>query len=120
MAKNTVCLWYDKDAEAAAQFYAETFPDSAVTAVHRAPGDYPNGKKGNVLTVEFTSSTSAALVLTAAQCLDPMKHSHSKSPPKISQRPTGIGTRLSPMEAKRALVAGEGRRHRSCLMAAPR
>jgi predicted 3-demethylubiquinone-9 3-methyltransferase (glyoxalase superfamily) len=53
-AKNTICLWYDKDAEAAAHFYAKTFPDSAVTAVHRAPGDYPSGKKGDVLTVEFT------------------------------------------------------------------
>ena len=54
MAKNTICLWYDKDAEAAARFYAETFPDSAVGAVHRAPSDYPSGKKGDVLTVEFT------------------------------------------------------------------
>ena len=47
MAKNTICLWYDKDAEAAARFYAETFPDSAVSAIHRAPGDYPSGKKGD-------------------------------------------------------------------------
>ncbi len=54
MAKNTICLWYDKDAEAAARFYAETFPDSAVGAVHRVPSDYPSGKKGDVLTVEFT------------------------------------------------------------------
>jgi predicted 3-demethylubiquinone-9 3-methyltransferase (glyoxalase superfamily) len=54
MAKNTICLWYDKDAEAAARFYAETFPDSAVGAVHRAPSDYPSGKAGDVLTVEFT------------------------------------------------------------------
>src|SRR5882724_682145 len=54
MAKNTICLWYDKDAEAAARFYAETFPNSAVGTVHRAPGDYPSGKKGDVLTVEFT------------------------------------------------------------------
>src|SRR5882757_2227782 len=54
MAKNTICLWYDKDAEAAARFYAETFPDSAVGAVYRAPGDYPSGKEGDVLTVEFT------------------------------------------------------------------
>jgi predicted 3-demethylubiquinone-9 3-methyltransferase (glyoxalase superfamily) len=54
MAKNTICLWYDKDAEAAARFYAKTFPDSAVGAVHRAPSDYPSGKKGDVLTVEFT------------------------------------------------------------------
>jgi predicted 3-demethylubiquinone-9 3-methyltransferase (glyoxalase superfamily) len=54
MAKNTICLWYDKDAEAAARFYDETFPDSAVSAVHRAPSDYPAGKEGDVLTVEFT------------------------------------------------------------------
>ena len=54
MAKNTICLWYDKDAEAAARFYAETFPGSAVGAVHRAPSDYPSGKEGDVLTVEFT------------------------------------------------------------------
>jgi predicted 3-demethylubiquinone-9 3-methyltransferase (glyoxalase superfamily) len=53
-AKNTICLWYNGDAEEAAQFYARTFPDSHVTAVHRAPGDYPNGKQGDVLTVEFT------------------------------------------------------------------
>src|SRR3982074_462037 len=54
MAKNTICLWYDKDAEAAARFYAETFPNSAVGGVHRAPSDYPSGKEGDVLTVEFT------------------------------------------------------------------
>jgi predicted 3-demethylubiquinone-9 3-methyltransferase (glyoxalase superfamily) len=54
MAKNTVCLWYDKDAEAAARFYAATFPDSAVGAIQRAPSDYPAGKKGDVLTVAFT------------------------------------------------------------------
>ena len=54
MAKNTICVWYDKDAEAAARFYAATFPDSTVTAVHRAPSDYPSGKAGDVLTVEFT------------------------------------------------------------------
>jgi predicted 3-demethylubiquinone-9 3-methyltransferase (glyoxalase superfamily) len=52
--KNTICLWFDKDAEAAARFYAATFPDSKVTAVHNAPNDYPGGKKGEVLTVEFT------------------------------------------------------------------
>jgi 2-polyprenyl-6-hydroxyphenyl methylase/3-demethylubiquinone-9 3-methyltransferase len=53
-AKNTICLWYDGDAEDAARFYAKTFPDSSVGAVHRAPGDFPSGKKGDVLTVEFT------------------------------------------------------------------
>lgn len=54
MAKNTICLWYDGTAEEAANFYARTFPDSAVKAVHLAPGDYPDGKQGDVLTVEFT------------------------------------------------------------------
>ena len=52
--KNIICLWFDKDAEAAARFYATTFPDSEVTAVHQAPGDYPSGNAGDVLTVEFT------------------------------------------------------------------
>ncbi|SPD64591.1 2-polyprenyl-6-hydroxyphenyl methylase / 3-demethylubiquinone-9 3-methyltransferase [Cupriavidus taiwanensis] len=52
--KNTICLWYDRDALEAANFYAKTFPDSAVGAVMRAPGDYPDGKEGDVLTVEFT------------------------------------------------------------------
>lgn len=54
VAKNTVCLWFDKDAEEAARFYAATFPDSQVTAVHQAPGDFPGGKKGEALTVEFS------------------------------------------------------------------
>ena len=52
--KNTICLWYDHDALEAAEFYAKTFPDSRVGAVHRAPGDYPDGQEGNVLMVEFT------------------------------------------------------------------
>jgi predicted 3-demethylubiquinone-9 3-methyltransferase (glyoxalase superfamily) len=51
--KNTICLWYDRDAEEAARFYAKTFPNSSVGAVHLAPGDFPSGKKGQVLTVEF-------------------------------------------------------------------
>lgn len=54
IAKNTVCLWYDTDAEAAARFYAEIFPDSEVTGVHHAPSDFPSGKAGDVLTVTFT------------------------------------------------------------------
>ena len=53
-ARNTICLWFDRDAEAAARFYATTFPDSAVGAIHRAPGDYPDGQQGDVLVVEFT------------------------------------------------------------------
>jgi predicted 3-demethylubiquinone-9 3-methyltransferase (glyoxalase superfamily) len=54
MAKNTICLWYDDDAQEAAAFYARTFPDSTVGAVHRAPSDFPDGKAGDVLLVEFT------------------------------------------------------------------
>ena len=54
--KNTICLWYDGGAVDAANFYAKTFPDSSVGAIHRAPGDYPDGKKGDVLTVEFTGA----------------------------------------------------------------
>ncbi len=53
-SKNTVCLWYDGSAEDAATFYAATFPDSQVGAVHRAPSDFPQGKAGDVVTVEFT------------------------------------------------------------------
>jgi predicted 3-demethylubiquinone-9 3-methyltransferase (glyoxalase superfamily) len=53
-AKNTICIWYDKDAEEAANFYARTFPDSSVGDVNRAPGDHPSGKQGDVLVVNFT------------------------------------------------------------------
>lgn len=52
--KNTVCIMFDKEAEQAAQFYAKTFPNSSVGTVHKAPADYPSGKAGDVLTVEFT------------------------------------------------------------------
>src|ERR1700728_3725617 len=63
MAKNVICLWYDGTAEDAARFYAQTFPDSAVTAIHHAPSDYPAGKEGQVLTVEFTVLGVACLGL---------------------------------------------------------
>jgi 2-polyprenyl-6-hydroxyphenyl methylase/3-demethylubiquinone-9 3-methyltransferase len=52
--KNTICLWFDNDAQGAAEFYAATFPNSEVKAVHKAPGDFPGGKAGDVLTVHFT------------------------------------------------------------------
>jgi predicted 3-demethylubiquinone-9 3-methyltransferase (glyoxalase superfamily) len=54
MAKNTICLWYDKDAEEAARFYSKTFPDSTIGVVHYAPSDFPSGKKGDPLLVAFT------------------------------------------------------------------
>ncbi|CAO3357391.1 VOC family protein [Azospirillum palustre] len=76
VAKTTICLWFDKDAEAAARFYAETFPDSAVTAVHRAPADYPSGKAGDVLTVEFTVAGLPCLGLNGGPVF---KHSEAFS-----------------------------------------
>lgn len=54
IAKNTICLWFDREAEEAARFYAETFPDSAVSEIVRAPADFPSGRAGDVLTVRFT------------------------------------------------------------------
>ena len=75
-AKNTICLWYDGAAEEAAQFYAKTFPDSSVDAVHRAPGDFPSGKKGDVLTVEFTVLGLACLGLNGGPMF---KHSEAFS-----------------------------------------
>ena len=63
MNKNTICLWYNKDAEEAARFYAETFPDSTIGAVIRAPGDYPDGVEGDVLVVQFTVAGVACVGL---------------------------------------------------------
>lgn len=63
IAKNTICIWYDGGAEEAARFYASVFPDSAVEGVFRAPGDYPSGREGDVLTVQFTVAGVACLGL---------------------------------------------------------
>jgi len=76
MAKNTICLWFDKDAEEAARFYAKTFPDSAVGAIVRAPGDYPDGKQGEVLVVEFTVAGVACVGLNGGPMF---KHNESFS-----------------------------------------
>jgi predicted 3-demethylubiquinone-9 3-methyltransferase (glyoxalase superfamily) len=75
-SKNTICIWYDKDAEEAANFYVTTFPDSKVTAVHTAPSDYPNGKKGDALTVEFTVCGVACIGLNGGPIF---KHSEAFS-----------------------------------------
>ena len=75
-AKNTICLWYNRDAEDAARFYARTFPDSSVGAVYRAPGDFPSGKKGDVLTVEFTVMGVPCLALNGGPAF---KHSEAFS-----------------------------------------
>jgi predicted 3-demethylubiquinone-9 3-methyltransferase (glyoxalase superfamily) len=74
MAMNTISLMYDKDAEAAARFYAETFPDSAVRAIHRAPADYAAGKAGDVLMVEFTVAGVACLGINGGPT-----HRHSEA-----------------------------------------
>ena len=63
MAQNVICLWYNGNAEEAASFYAQTFPNSKITAIHRAPANYPDGKEGDVLTVEFTVLGVACLGL---------------------------------------------------------
>ena len=76
MKKNTICLWYDHDAEEAAHFYARTFPDSAVGAVYRAPSDFPGGKAGDVLMVEFTVCGAPCLGLNGG---DTFKHSEAFS-----------------------------------------
>ena len=70
-AKNTICLWYDGGAEDAARFYAATFPDSSMGAVHRAPADFPSGKKGDVLTVNFTVLGIPCLGLNGGPALRP-------------------------------------------------
>ena len=70
-AKNTVCLWYDNAALEAATFYAETFPDSRVGAVHHAPGDFPSGKQGDVLTVEFTVMGIPCIGLNGGSAFQP-------------------------------------------------
>jgi len=74
--RNIICVWYDKDALDAATFYANTFPDSAVTAVHHAPGDYPAGQEGAVLTVEFTICGVACVGLNGGPAF---KHSEAFS-----------------------------------------
>lgn len=76
MAKNTICVWYENEAEEAARFYAETFPDSAVQAVHRAPSDFPGGKEGQVLTVDFTVAGVACMGLNGGPAF---KHSEAFS-----------------------------------------
>ena len=76
ISKNTICLWYEKDAEAAARFYAATFPDSSVGAIFHAPSDYPAGKAGDVLTVEFTVAGIPCLGLNGGPAI---KHSQAFS-----------------------------------------
>src|SRR5258708_22861733 len=86
MKKNTICLWYDHDAEEAARFYARTFPDSAVGAVRRAPSNFPGGKAGDVLTVEFTVCGVPCLGLNGGGAV---LHSEGVSFSIPTQKPSG-------------------------------
>lgn len=76
MPKNTICLWYDGDAEEAARFYVATFPQSRLGAIHHAPSDFPNGKQGDVLVVDFTVAGVACIGLNGG---DHFKHNESFS-----------------------------------------
>ena len=100
VSKNIICLWYDGTALDAATFYAETFPDSAVDAVHRVPGDYPSGKEGDVLTVEFTVLGIPASASTAGRSSSTARPSRSRSRPKTRPKPTACGTRSSKTMAR--------------------
>src|SRR5947208_6713637 len=104
--KNTICLWFDKDAQEAARFYAATFPDSKVTAVHKAPGDYPGGKAGDVLTVDFTVVGIPCLGLNGGPAF---KHNEAFSfqiATDDRRKRTATGKRLSTMAARKARAAG--------------
>jgi predicted 3-demethylubiquinone-9 3-methyltransferase (glyoxalase superfamily) len=84
--RNTICLWFDKDAHEAARFYAATFPDSEVTAVHKAPSDYPGGHEGDVLTVEFT--------VLGIPCLGLRFHAPGLPSRHVAQRLIQIGPKV--------------------------
>jgi len=104
--KNTICLWFDMDAHEAARFYAATFPDSEVTAVHEAPGDYPGGKQGDVLTVEFTVLGIPCLGLNGGSTF---RHSEAFSfqiATDNRKRRTATGTRSSAMAARKVPAGG--------------
>ena len=119
--KNTICLWFDKDAHEAARFYAATFPDSKVTSVHEAPSDYPGGKKGDVLTVEFTVLGIPCLGLNGGPAF---RHSEAFSfqiATENQEETTATGTRSLAMAERKASAVGArtagaspGRSPRAC------
>ena len=120
-SKNTICLWFNKDAEQAARFYAATFPDSQVTAVRKAPADYPSGKKGDVLTVEFTVLGIPVSVSTAAPRSSTARPFPFRSRRTLRRRRTATGTRSSATAVRKASAVGAriggvspGRSPRAC------
>ena len=121
MTAKTLCLWYDGTALDAATFYAATFPDSAVTAIHRAPGDYPAGQQGDVLTVEFTVLGLPCLGLNGGPAFNTARRFRSRWRPTTRRKPTGCGMPSSATAARRATAAGArtsgaraGRSRRGC------
>src|SRR5437660_8351638 len=104
--KNTICLWYDGTAMEAARFYADTFPDSAVGAAMRAPGDFPDGQQGDVLTVEFTVAGIPCIGLNGGPAF---KHNEAFSfqiATDDQQETDRYWTPSSVMAAKRASAVG--------------
>lgn len=120
-AKNTVCLWYQGDALDAAQLYAQTFPDSSVGAVHRAPGDYPDGKQGDVLVVAFNVAGIACIGLNGGPHF---QHNESFSfqiatddqaeTDRLWNAIVGHGGRKVPVAGARTAGASPGRSPRAC------
>ena len=106
-SKNTICLWFNKDAQEAARFYAATFPNSEVTAVHQAPSDYPSGKKGDVLTVEFTVM-GIPVSVSMVDDFKPARPFPFRSRPTIRKKRTVIGTRSSAMAVRKVSAAVQG------------
>ena len=105
-AKNTICLWYDGAAEEAARFYASTFPDSCVTALHRAPADYPSGKQGDVLTVEFTVMGIPCLGLNGGPAFRHCEAFSFQVATADQAETDATGTPSSATAARRASAAG--------------
>jgi predicted 3-demethylubiquinone-9 3-methyltransferase (glyoxalase superfamily) len=106
IARNTICLWYERDALEAARFYAATFADSAVGRVMQAPADYPSGKEGDVLTVEFTVLGIPCLGLNGGPAFRQDEAFSFQSPPTTRPKPTATGTRSSATAARKARAAG--------------
>ena len=113
-SKNTICLWFNKDAQDAARFYAATFPDSKVISVHEAPGDYPIGTKGDVLTLDFTVLGIPCLGLNGGLAFTHNESFSFQVATDDQRKRTATGTRSSAMAARRvsaggARTAGESR-----------
>jgi predicted 3-demethylubiquinone-9 3-methyltransferase (glyoxalase superfamily) len=104
--KNTICLWFDKDAQEVARSYAATFPDNKVKAVHEARSDFPGGKKGDVLTVEFTLVGIPCLGLNGGPTFKPTAAFSFQKRRTIRKRRTVTGTRSLATVERRAHAVG--------------